>query len=195
MMRLVFATNNRHKLAEIKKAIDTSVPGRYTIVGLNELGFHDELPETADTLEGNAIEKVTYFYNRFKTNCFADDTGLEVFSLNNRPGVFSARYAGPACNFDDNINKLLSELSGVDQRGARFRTVIALILKDQTYLFEGEIEGEITISKYGKNGFGYDPVFRPQGYTQTFAEMDLENKNRISHRAQALNKLIGFLKQ
>ena len=194
-MRLVFATNNKHKLEEIKKAIDTTVPGRYEIVGLNDFDFHEELPETADTLEGNALQKATYFYDRFKTDCFADDTGLEVLSLNNRPGVFSARYAGPGCNFDDNINRLLSELSGIKQRGARFRTVIALIHRDQTYLFEGEIQGVITTSRYGKNGFGYDPVFRPDGFAQTFAEMSLEIKNSISHRTRALNKLISFLSQ
>lgn len=188
-MDIVFATNNLHKLEEIRVTLDN----RFTISGLKEKGIFEEIPETKDTLKDNAIEKAMFIYSNYGYNCFADDTGLEVESLNNQPGVYSARYAGLDCSFEDNVNKLLSELNGTENRKAVFRTVIALIDNGVLNTFEGHIDGIITKTKKGSKGFGYDPVFLPVGSTLTFAEMTLDEKNKISHRALAFKKLANFL--
>lgn len=188
-MKLVFATNNQHKLDEIRKITN----GLTEIVSLAEINCHDDIPETADTLEGNALQKARYIKEHFGLDCFADDTGLEVEVLHNAPGVFSARYAGPGHDSEANMNKLLQELQDKDNRKARFRTVIALILNGKEYLFEGIINGTITREKRGGSGFGYDPLFVPDNYSQTFAEMGNDIKNQISHRAQAAKKLTTFL--
>lgn len=188
-MKLVFATNNQHKLDEIRKITN----GLTEIVSLAEINCHDDIPETADTLEGNALQKARYIKEHFGLDCFADDTGLEVEVLHNAPGVFSARYAGPGHDSEANMNKLLQELQDKDNRKARFRTVIALILNGKEYLFEGIINGTIAREKRGGSGFGYDPLFVPDNYSQTFAEMGNDIKNQISHRAQAVKKLTTFL--
>ena len=188
-MKLVFATNNQHKLDEIRKITN----GLTEIVSLAEINCHDDIPETADTLEGNALQKARYIKEHFGLDCFADDTGLEIEALHNAPGVFSARYAGPGHDSEANMNKLLQELQDKDNRKARFRTVIALILNGKEYLFEGIINGTIAREKRGGSGFGYDPLFVPDNYSQTFAEMGNDIKNQISHRAQAVKKLTTFL--
>lgn len=188
-MDIVFATNNKHKLQEVKHIIGDT----FKIISLNELQCFDDIPETENTLEGNALLKARYIHERFHCNCFADDTGLEIEALDGKPGVFSARYAGEHCSFEDNINKILLELEGKTNRKAKFRTVIALIINDKEYLFEGNIKGEIIENKKGISGFGYDPVFIPEGYSETFAEMGNDLKNTISHRALATQKLTEFL--
>jgi XTP/dITP diphosphohydrolase len=192
-MKILFATNNLHKINEVREALTGRMKETYELTGLQEMGIFEELPETKDTLEGNAFQKASYVYGKYAFDCFADDTGLEVTALNNRPGVYSARYAGPNCNFEDNVNKLLYELNGIQYREARFRTVIALILKGKSFFFEGSISGTISTKQSGKNGFGYDPVFIPSGFLETFAEMSLDAKNTISHRAKAVEKLVRFL--
>jgi XTP/dITP diphosphohydrolase len=189
MIELLFVTNNEHKLKEVKAAIDQ----RFRIMSLNETGFVGEIPETHETLEENALEKARYIHNVSGKNCFADDTGLEIEALNGRPGVYSARYAGDQPSFDDNMNKVLMEMKDVSNRKARFRTVIALILDHKEYLFEGLVEGIILTEKRGTDGFGYDPLFLPEGYSQTFAEMPLPLKNQISHRGRAVRNLLSFL--
>lgn len=189
MKTLVFATNNKHKLDEVRKITANLV----NIVSLAEINCHDDIPETADTLEGNALLKAQYIKEHYGFDCFADDTGLEVESLNNAPGVYSARYAGPENNAEANMNKLLKALEGKENRKARFRTVIALILNGKEYQFDGIINGSITESKKGDCGFGYDPIFMPEGQTQTFAELGDDIKNTISHRALAVKKLAEFL--
>lgn len=187
--KLVFATNNLHKLQEI-----TKIAGKdFEIVSLSDINCHDDIPETADTLEGNALQKAHYIKEQYGYDCFADDTGLEVEALDNAPGVYSARYAGPGHDAEANMNKLLSEMQGKKNRKARFRTVIALVLDEKEYLFDGIIKGNIIEEKKGSAGFGYDPIFMPEGYTQTFAELGDEIKNNISHRALAVNKLVSFL--
>jgi XTP/dITP diphosphohydrolase len=188
-VELVFATNNAHKLNEVRAIAGA----RFSIISLKELGCFDEIPETGTTLNVNALQKATYIHNKFHCNCFADDTGLEIEALDGRPGVYSARYAGEHCSFQDNVKKVLHELQGVANRKACFRTVIALILEEKNYFFEGKIEGEIINTEKGTKGFGYDPVFRPLGYDKTFAEMTDEEKNSISHRALAVKKLNDFL--
>lgn len=188
-MKIVFATNNKHKLDEVRKI----VAGKIEIVSLEEIGCHDDIPETADTLEGNALLKANYIKNKFGLDCFADDTGLEVEALDNAPGIYSARYAGTAHDSEANMKKLLSELNGKENRKARFRTVIALVIGHDTHLFEGIVKGIIETKKKGENGFGYDPVFVPEGYTQTFAELGDNIKNNISHRAAAVRKLNDYL--
>jgi XTP/dITP diphosphohydrolase len=160
---------------------------------LSQAGIHEEIPETAQTIEENAVLKARYIFNHYNFDCFADDTGLEVEALNNAPGVYSARYAGEQKSSEDNINKLLAELNGKTNRNARFKTVIALILNGKEYLFEGIINGRIANEKRGEKGFGYDPVFIPNGYEKTFAEMSTSEKNNISHRAIAVQKLAKFL--
>jgi XTP/dITP diphosphohydrolase len=189
-MELVFATNNKHKVREISDLLD----GDFRIVGLSDLNISEDIPEDADTLEENALFKARYVYEKTGMNVFADDTGLEVTALGGAPGVWSARYAGESKSFDDNIDKLLREMDGVTDRSARFRTVIALILDKKEFLFEGIIEGEIITERKGSGGFGYDPVFRATGSDKTFAEIPLQEKNSISHRAMAMRKLISFLK-
>ena len=188
-MDLVFATHNEHKLKEARLIL----PKHYTLLSLSEIGCHEEIPETADTLEGNARLKANFVYEHYGFSCFADDTGLLVDALDGRPGVHSARFAGDHRSDIDNMDKLLELLSGTDQRKARFVTVIALNIDGQCQLFKGEVHGTITPEKRGNSGFGYDPVFQPLGHTQTFAEMPLSMKNSMSHRARALEKLSSFL--
>jgi XTP/dITP diphosphohydrolase len=187
--RLVFATNNLHKLEEIQEAIGN----RIQLVNLAELGFKGEIPEEQDTIDGNAAQKAFFIFNRFGIDCFADDTGLEIDALNGDPGVYSARYAGENCSFEDNINKVLASLSRKTNRKARFRTVIALVENGKLSTFQGEIKGTITMERRGLHGFGYDPIFLPEGFDRTFAEMELHQKNRISHRALAVQKLVAYL--
>ena len=189
-MKLVFATNNQHKLEEVSAILDNSIE----LLSLKDINCNTYIPETADTLEGNALLKAQYIYNNFGINCFADDTGLEVEALNNEPGVYSARYAGENKNPEANMFKVLDNLREKENRKARFRTVIALILNGKEYLFEGIINGKITNSKQGSAGFGYDPIFMPEGYNETFAELGNNIKNKMSHRALAINKLYDFLK-
>jgi XTP/dITP diphosphohydrolase len=187
---LVFATNNQHKLSEIQSLISADIILR----SLKDIGCTYDIPETADTLEGNALIKARYVFEIYGKNCFADDTGLEIDALNGRPGVYSARYATDGHDFEANIDKVLYELSGLQNRKARFRTVIALIVNESVYYFEGIVNGEILSERRGNQGFGYDPIFLPDGYVQTFAEMPLSEKNKISHRARAVKKLVDFLK-
>jgi XTP/dITP diphosphohydrolase len=187
---LVFATNNRHKLEEIRHLAGTNIQ----LLSLSDLGFDGEIPEEADTIEGNAAQKAWYIFDKYAMNCFADDTGLEIEALDGEPGVYSARYAGENCSFEDNLNKVLAAMEGKNMRKARFRTVIALIENGILTTFQGEITGIITREKRGSGGFGYDPVFLPDGFDRTFAEMDLAEKNRISHRAIAVHKLIDHFK-
>ena len=189
IQELIFATNNLHKLSEIQAIIGDD----FVIKSLQQIGCTEDIPETATTLEGNALLKAQYVYDTFGKNCFADDTGLEIDFLDGRPGVFSARYATDGHDFEANIDKVLEELSGVENRKARFRTVIALILGGSVHYFEGIVDGKIITERKGIKGFGYDPVFLPDGYDQTFAEMPLSEKNIISHRARAVSKLVDFL--
>lgn len=189
--KLVFATNNSHKLQEVRAIIGD----RLEILSLNDINCHDDIPETADTLQGNALIKARYVREHYGMDCFADDSGLEVDALGGAPGVHSARYATDGHDHKANIAKLLRELDGCSNRKAQFRTVIALILGGEEYLFEGIIPGEIMTEEHGTNGFGYDPVFRPEGFAETFAEMSDSEKNSISHRARAVGKLCAFLKE
>ncbi|HBS86808.1 MAG: non-canonical purine NTP pyrophosphatase [Bacteroidetes bacterium GWF2_38_335] len=189
-MQLLFATNNSHKLKEIQEMLG----GNINLTGLRDICCFDEIPEDQDTLEGNALQKAQYIYSNYQIDCFADDTGLEVEALGMKPGVYSARYAGEQRNAQDNMAKLLAELKNFSNRKARFRTVIALIIKGKEYLFEGIVDGKIIDLKRGDEGFGYDPIFVPDGYDLTFAEMPLSEKNKISHRARAFRKLEEFLK-
>ncbi len=188
-MELVIATNNEHKVTEIKAVL----PKQFMVYSLREVGIEEEIPEEQETLQGNALQKARYIYEKYGKNCFADDTGLEVLALGNAPGVYSARYAGEDCKSSDNIVKLLHELKGVSERSAQFRTVIALILDGKEFLFEGVVKGNILEEEQGKGGFGYDPVFQPEGYTNSFALMALDEKNKISHRGKAVRKLVDFL--
>lgn len=178
----------------INKNLNLDQNKKWNIIGLADIQCLEDIPETSNTLEGNALQKAHYVLKNHNHECFADDTGLEVDALYGRPGVYSARYAGPQKNADDNIRKILQELDGAKSRKARFRTIIALLLNRKQYLFEGGVEGRIIHEKRGTGGFGYDPVFIPLGLDKTFAEMSLEEKNKISHRAMAVNKLITFLK-
>ena len=181
MKKIVFATNNKHKLQEIRQLIGD----RFEVLSLADISCNEDIPETADTLEGNALIKARWVKERYGYDCFADDTGLEVTALGGRPGVYSARYAGPGHDSEANMALLLRELSGVADRSARFRTVIALIIGNDEHLFEGIVNGEITREPAGCSGFGYDPVFRPENCSLTFAEMEAEDKNKISHRGRA----------
>lgn len=193
--KIVFATNNKNKLAEIREMLACT---GVEVLSLADIGCHDDIPETAATLEGNALQKAGYVYNKYATPCFADDTGLEVDALGGEPGVYSARYAGgEGHDSEANMAKLLAKLSGNSDRRARFRTVIALIEggQEEPKLFEGIVTGEITADRRGGEGFGYDPIFRPDGHAETFAEMGHEMKNKISHRARAVAKLVEYLKQ
>jgi XTP/dITP diphosphohydrolase len=187
---LIFATNNLHKITEIQALIGEI----FILKSLQQIGCTEDIPETAPTLEGNALLKAQYVFTTYGEECFADDTGLEIEALDGRPGVFSARYATDGHDFEANIDKVLGELSGVTNRKARFRTVIALIFGGSVHYFEGIVNGEIITERKGIQGFGYDPVFLPDGYSQTFAEMPLIEKNKISHRARAVSKLVDFLK-
>lgn len=189
-MKLVFATNNEHKLKEISQLLD----GKHEIVSLSEIDCHDDIPEDYDTLEENALQKARYIKEHFGYDCFADDTGLEIEALDNRPGVYSARYAGPAKDSRENMIKVLREMEGVTNRNACFRTVIALILDGQEHLFEGRVDGKILTEQHGEAGFGYDPIFQPEGFQVSFAEMPMDEKNKISHRGRATQKLVEFLR-
>ncbi|OFX17613.1 MAG: non-canonical purine NTP pyrophosphatase [Bacteroidetes bacterium GWA2_31_9] len=188
-MKLLFATQNSHKLFEIKHLI----PSTFELINLKELNFNEEIPEDYETLEENASQKSRFIYNKLKINCFADDTGLEIDALGGKPGVFSARYAGESRNSSDNMKKVLSEMQNITNRSCRFRTIISLIIDGNEHLFEGIVNGKIISTPTGKEGFGYDPIFIPEGYSNTFAEMLISEKNKISHRALAFNKLKEFL--
>ena len=188
-MKLVFATHNKNKLREVKQLL----PHHITLLSLTDIGCTEEIPETGKTLEENAILKADYVTNTYDYNCFADDTGLLVDALNGAPGVHSARYAGEQRSAEDNMNKLLKELSDKTNKSARFKTVIALNINNNQHLFIGKVEGEITTEKKGNLGFGYDPIFKPKGYDQTFAEIPLADKNKIGHRGKAIQQLITHL--
>ena len=187
--KFVFATNNAHKLEEVTAILGDKIE----LLSMKDIHCHADIPETADTLEGNALLKARYIFENYNMDCFADDTGLEVEALNGAPGVYSARYAGDAHNSEANMRKLLQDMEGIENRKAQFRTVFALIINGKEHLFEGIVKGEITKHRWGSSGFGYDPVFIPEGYTQTYAEMGNTLKNKISHRALATNKLCNFL--
>lgn len=189
MKKFVFATNNAHKLEEVKALLGDKIE----LLSMKDIKCSADIPETETTLEGNALLKARYIYENYHINCFADDTGLEVEALNGAPGVYSARYAGEEHNSEANMKKLLQELEGVENRKAQFRTIFALIIEGKEHLFEGIVKGEIIKQRKGNAGFGYDPIFVPEGYTQTFAEMGSEEKNKISHRAKAVGKLCKFL--
>lgn len=190
-MKLVFATNNRHKLDEVRAIVGDKIE----ILSLNDIGCHDDIPETADTLQGNALIKAQYIYEKYGTDCFADDTGLEVEALGGEPGVYSARYAGEECDSEANMNKLLHNLTGKKNRNAQFRTVIALIIGGEEKLFNGIVKGSITEEKRGDSGFGYDPIFIPEGFSESFAQMGSDQKNSISHRYRATRQLSDYLKE
>ncbi len=190
-MRLVFATQNENKAAEIQALM----PAGIEVVTLKAIGCDDDIPETADTLEGNAVLKARWIAEKYKVNCFADDTGLEVFALNREPGVFSARYAGAQRNDNDNMDLLLQNLMGKEDRTAQFRTAICLIIEGEERLFEGHVQGVIQKEKKGTYGFGYDPVFVPEDQKKCFAEMEMQEKNQFSHRARAFQNMIAFLKK
>ena len=189
-MKLVFATNNSHKLEEVRQILGD----RFEVLSLNDIGCHEDIPETGDTFQDNALQKARYVKEHYGYDCFADDTGLEVKALDGAPGVHSARYAGDH-DSEANMTRLLGELEKKTDRSAQFRTVIALLLNGQELLFEGIVTGKIETERHGKGGFGYDPIFIPDGYTQTFSEMGAESKNLISHRGRAVRKLAEYLKQ
>ena len=189
MKELVFATNNLHKLKEVRDLAGSHI----RLFSLADIGCNEDIPEHAETLEGNASIKAWHIYTKYGLDCFADDTGLEIEALDGRPGVKSARYAGDDCISANNISKVLLEMNGSNNRKARFRTVIALIEKGREMFFEGTVNGQILPGPRGADGFGYDPVFQPDGFSKSFAQMSLEEKNRISHRAMAIQKLIGHL--
>lgn len=188
-MKLVFATNNQHKLQEIQHLLN----GRFEVLSLKDIGCFDDIPENQDTLEGNAAEKSFYIWNKFGLNCFADDTGLEIEALNDEPGVYSARYAGEQRNANDNMDLVLTKLDKIKNRKARFRTVISLVIDGVETQFEGIVDGTILHEKRGKSGFGYDPIFQPVESARCFAEMQMEEKNKISHRGRAIQKLVEYL--
>ena len=188
-MKIVFATNNKNKIKEVQALI----PEYIKLLSLEDIGCTEDVPETQPTIKGNALQKAQYIKEHYNYDCFADDTGLEVSALNNEPGVFSARYAGPQRSDDDNMNKLLLNLVDKENRNAQFKTVIALELNGETKTFTGICEGSISKTKHGHHGFGYDPIFIPKGYKSTFAEIDLTVKNKIGHRGKAVNELINYL--
>lgn len=188
-MQLVFATNNLNKLKEVQALI----PSNIKLLSLKDIGCFEDIPETQNTIKGNAIQKAEYIKTHYGFDCFADDTGLEVEAINGAPGVYSARYAGEQRNDDDNINKLLQELSTKPIRNAQFKTVIALHLNNNLQSFTGICKGKITKQRHGQKGFGYDPIFKPNGHNNTFAEMELSLKNEIGHRGKAIQKLVEFL--
>jgi len=188
MKKLVFATHNLHKLEEIREILKN-----HEVVGLPDIGCHEDIVEDADNLQGNAKIKADFVTNNFHLDCFADDTGLEVEALGGAPGVYSARYAGEGCSYHDNVVKLLDAMKGIENRKARFRTVIALNLNGEQHFFEGIVNGKILTEEHGEGGFGYDPIFQPDGYEESFAEMGIEVKNQISHRGRATAKLVEFL--
>ena len=188
-MDIVFATNNSNKLFEIKKLIKNPI----NILSLKDIKCFEEIPETSNTLEGNAYLKSSHIFKKYGFNVFSDDSGLEINALNGRPGVYSARYAGENCNSTQNIKKVLEEMKNITNRTAIFRTIISLIINGKETQFEGVVHGNIVLEEKGMNGFGYDPIFQPIGYDKTFAEMDLVEKNLVSHRSRAVKKLVDFL--
>jgi XTP/dITP diphosphohydrolase len=188
-MQLVFATNNKNKIKELKNLLPTSL----NVLSLEDINCKEDIPETSDTIAGNALQKAKYVFDNYGYNCFADDTGLEIESLNGEPGIYSARYAGAQRDANDNMDKVLDNLKEHSNRNAHFKTAIALIIDGTSTLFEGIAQGEITTTKSGAEGFGYDPIFKPEGYTTTFSEMSLDKKNKISHRGKAVRKLVEFL--
>jgi XTP/dITP diphosphohydrolase len=188
-MKLVFATNNKHKLEEMRAILG----GKVELLSLADIDCHDDIPETADTLEGNALIKARYIYDKYGCSCFADDTGLEVDALGGEPGVYSARYAGENNDSEANMRKLLQNLTGKSERSAQFRTVIALIIEGEEFLFDGIVRGRISEERMGSAGFGYDPIFVPDGYEESFAQMTAEQKNAISHRSRAASALNDYL--
>ncbi|MBR1792812.1 MAG: non-canonical purine NTP diphosphatase [Bacteroidales bacterium] len=190
MKKLIFATNNSHKLQEVRELLQ----GIVDVVSLAEIGLTGDIPETADTLQGNALQKAQWVYERTGEDCFADDTGLEVEALHGAPGVYSARYAGEHCTYKDNVDKLLSALEGNKNRKADFRTVVCLMEDGKPRYFEGRVDGEILTECYGSEGFGYDPIFMPERFSVSFAEMPIEIKNSISHRGRAIQQLVDYLK-
>jgi XTP/dITP diphosphohydrolase len=190
MKRIVFATNNEHKLRELRQILN----GEFTLLSLEDIGCNEEIPETGTTLEFNASQKSHYIWDKYSIDCFADDTGLEIEALNNEPGVYSARYAGQAKSSEANIQKVLEKMKHTDERRARFRCVFSLIMDGEETQFEGIVEGNILHEKEGNGGFGYDPIFRPLGYEKSFASLSPEEKNRISHRGRAVQKLVEYLK-
>lgn len=190
-LSLVFATNNKHKLEELQAILGNE----FLLLSLNDIGCTDDIPEEQPTLEGNASQKSFFVYNKFGKNCFADDTGLEIEALGGEPGVYSARYAGDEKSAAANIHKVLYKMAKIKNRKARFRTVISLVIDGVEKQFEGVVNGKILTEKRGNEGFGYDPVFQPDGFSQSFAEMDLADKNKISHRGRAVEKLVNYLKQ
>jgi len=190
-MKLVFATNNKHKLQEVRDIVGD----RVEVLSLADIGCYDDIPETADTLQGNALIKARHIYEKYGLDCFADDTGLEVEALGGAPGVYSARYAGEECNSEANMHMLLENLTGISNRNAQFRTVIALIIKGEEMLFNGVVKGTIATEKKGDSGFGYDPIFVPDGHTDSFAQMSSEMKNSMSHRFRATQQLGNYLKE
>ncbi len=190
-MKIVFATGNQNKVKEVQALM----PSHITLLSLKDIDCNDDIPETQNTIEGNAIQKAEYIKTHFGYDCFADDTGLEVEALNGAPGVYSARYAGEQKNAEDNMQKVLSELKGENNRSAQFKTVIALYLNGKLHTFTGICKGEITEKKHGEKGFGYDPIFKPENHEQTFAEMELGLKNSIGHRGKAVTQLVDFLTQ
>ncbi|MBN4051992.1 RdgB/HAM1 family non-canonical purine NTP pyrophosphatase [Cytophagaceae bacterium AH-315-L13] len=188
-MELVFATNNQHKLQEVREVLGVD----FKILSLKDIGCFEELPETHDSLEGNAKEKAEYVFDKHQIDCFADDTGLEIDALNGEPGVYSARFSGDNATFESNMDLVLEKMNKIEKRACKFRTIIHLISGSNNFIFEGEVEGMISDVKSGKAGFGYDPIFVPKGYDISFAEMTLEEKNKISHRGLAVKKLVTFL--
>jgi XTP/dITP diphosphohydrolase len=190
-MKLVFATNNKHKLQEVRDIVGD----RVEVLSLSDINCNDDIPETADTLQGNALIKARYIYEKYGVDCFADDTGLEVEALDGAPGVYSARYAGEECDSEANMKKLLHNLTDKNNRNAQFRTVIALIINGEERLFNGIVKGVIATEKMGTSGFGYDPIFIPEGFSESFAQMDASMKNSISHRYRATEELSKFLKE
>jgi XTP/dITP diphosphohydrolase len=191
IQQLVFATNNQHKIEEVS----AKIKGHFKLLSLDDLGCYDDIPEIGKTFVENASAKSHHVHNKYKINCFADDSGLEIDALNGEPGVLSARYSGRYGDHDANMDKVLKKLGGIDNRTARFRTVISLMWNDEEHFFEGTVEGAIRHERSGTKGFGYDPIFQPDGYDITFAEMSLEEKNSISHRARAVEQLVAFLRE
>lgn len=188
-MDLVFATNNQHKLQELQAILGNE----FRLLSLKDIGCNEDIPEEQPTIEGNASQKSHYVFDKFAYNCFADDTGLEIEALNGEPGVYSARYAGEEKNSEANMEKVLRKMAKINNRKARFKTVISLIINGKEHLFEGIVNGEILAEKTGNLGFGYDPIFMPDGFKKSFAEMEMDEKNKISHRARAVRKLVNFL--
>lgn len=191
-MKLIFATGNPHKIKEVAEMLEGN--SSFEVISMKDYGINEDIPETSPTIEGNALQKARFLFDKYHLNCFSEDTGLEIESLNGEPGVYSARYAGPERDANANMDLVIKNLHGIKNRNAQFRTVIALIIHGKEYTFEGIVKGEMAEQKTGTGGFGYDPLFVPDGYDRSFGELDASVKNQISHRARALSKLVDFLK-